>query len=188
MVIVIIELFQDTISVILRNVGTKAKVLKNIISDREEVSRGWGVGRSLARGGAGKRRSWGGSCACKGWGMGGGWGDRLGDLGVGVGWKNQAPGIRRCWTERIEFVYSKIHSSLQVSEFGQKCPTLQQARDDFYHPLGYSRSYLILSFSVVPVTCSVEHPCLCSLPILSWWNMHLSSSLLFESTFSHQAH
>lgn len=40
MAIVFMELVQDTISMILKNVGTKAKDLKTIISDREELCRG----------------------------------------------------------------------------------------------------------------------------------------------------
>lgn len=69
----------------------------------------------MAGGGTVKGRSWGGagSCACRSRG------------------RVEEPGRRRTvygkvLGRRIRFVYSQIYRSLQVSEFGQKCPAFQQ--------------------------------------------------------------
>lgn len=130
MVIVFIELFQDTISMVLKNVGTKAKDLKNIISDREELCRGW-VGEEHGSGRDCEGEELGGQGAVP---VGGSRG-RVEESGRGRAVYGKVLG------RRIRFVYSKIHRSLEVSEFGQKCPAFP--RDNFLSYPGYSRSYLL---------------------------------------------
>lgn len=124
----------------------------------------------MAGGGTVKGRSWGGarSSACRSRG------------------RVEEPGRRRAvygkvLGRRIRFVYSQIHRSLQVSEFGQKCPAFQQLETISSIPQGIHGHISCWVYSVVPVARSVGDPCLCLWTVLPLWNKHLSSFLSKES-------
>lgn len=122
--------------------GNKSQGTKKIPFQR---GRSWVVveyGRNLARGGAVKGRSCaGGMC----------------DWGIGSGtWSGRTSHGRSCafgrsWEKRIKFVYSKIHSSLQVHEFGQKCPNFNKLEKIFTITQSICGPISFWVYSVVPV-------------------------------------